>query len=359
MASVLQNGVWSCGFDFLPTGSIASGGVWDIGASCTVGSAYARFGIGQGCEFSAGTSIARSLGENIPTLIGGFGFYSVSLPSGLNGICTLYDTTAGAAQVTLGYNSQGEVGFYTVQNSGFGEPNALLGTASAANVIIPNNYYFIEFFATIGSAGSLIIRVNGVQVYSYTGNTEFSGNSWVNRFYIGSSGFSSITQYFDDVYLLDTTGQAPLNTFLGPGRAQTSGPSGESATVGLNVWAATNPTGTDYGNCANIPANSAQYNSSATVGQRMSLSFPALTGYVQCLFMNTWISAEEDAAGTRGITPIYRSNGVDQNGTAINLSASYAYYNQTSTIDPNTAEPWADGTITAAQNCEIGLIVSS
>ena len=87
----------------------------------------------------------------------------------------------------------------------------------------------------------------------------------------------------------------------------------------------------------------------------MSLRFPNLSGD-RVLFLNAWISAEQDAAGSRAITPIFRSNNVDQLGTAVSLSnGTFVYSNQASVTDPNTAALWANGTVTAAQNCEIGV----
>ena len=91
----------------------------------------------------------------------------------------------------------------------------------------------------------------------------------------------------------------------------------------------------------------------------MSLAFPSLST-AKVFFLNTWFSAEEDAAGTRTIVPIFRNNSVDQVGpTAISLGTTYTYYNQPSTIDPNTSAAWASGTVVAAAGCEIGLKVAS
>jgi hypothetical protein len=262
--------------------------------------------------------------------------------------------------VTLVLNPSGQLQFYQdggYYPSGNTTVSVPIGSASGDSVIVPNTYYFIELYITPATAGFLQCRVNGVTVIAYSGSA-LKTNPWTTTMFLGAAEASGCQSSFDDWYMLDLSGPGPLQTYLGPGRVQTDGPSGESATPGLNVWTATNPTGSDYGNCANIPANSAEYNASGTIGQRMSLSFPALS-YVQCVFLNTWISAEEDAAGVRGITPIFRSNDVDQAGTAINLAASYTYYSQASAIDPNTSEPWADGTVTAAQNCEIGVEVTT
>jgi hypothetical protein len=255
------------------------------------------------------------------------------------------------------------MGFYSV--GGVQENNIAIsgqiGALSAAGTVIPNSYDFWEIAGTINNvSGALTLKKNGVSVLTFSGDTQVTANAYVNRIYFGQSnpGAATIaTHYIDDIYILDLTGAAPLNTFLGPGRLQTDGPIGDSSTAGLNAWAYTTPQGTDYGNAASVPPSVSNYNSSATIGQRMSFRFPGLS-VTQVLFLNTWINTEEDAAGTRIITPIYRSNNVDQNGSAIGLGTNYTNYSQNSATDPNTNQLWANELASAAAACEIGVQVT-
>jgi hypothetical protein len=361
-----SSGVWSLGFDFLANGTPSAGGVFDYviaSGTMNVNPSFARFGIGKGIQCQSGsTYFGKNFNEELSSFITGFAFSVNQLPpSNISTILTAYDNVAGAQVVSLGLNSSGQLQFY--QNGGYTPSSGSsgltspLGSASTAGTIVAGSYYFIELHIVIGSAGLVECRVNGIVVCTFSGNTQKT-NPWATTVFMGAAVASTSNSY-DDWYILDLTAPSPLNTYLGPGRVQTDTPTGDSATPGLNAWQATNPVGTDYGNCANIPANTGQYNFSGTIGQRMSLSFPALTGYVQAMFLNTWFSVLEDAAGSRGVTPIFRSNGADQSGVAINLPSSYTVYNSASAIDPNTGNPWADGTISAAQSCEIGLLVSS
>jgi hypothetical protein len=359
---IFYNGVWCCGFDFLPTSGITAGGVFDIvSGTSTTSSTYARFS-GKGIGISNNNYIGRSFGVNLASVVVGFAYLTPGMPVSpyFETLATLYDATAGGQQISLGFNSSGQLGFYTT--SGFpsgGSSYTLLGSLSAAGTIIANSFCYIEIVATIGSSGNAQCWVNGVQVLNYSGNTQTTANAYTNRLYLGSSTSGGLTTQFDDVYMLDTTGTAPLNARLGPVRVQTDGPNADSATGGLNAWSFTTPQGTDYGNAANIPANTAQYNYDANVGDRMSFRFPSLST-AKVWFLNTWFSAEEDAAGTRGIVGIYRNNAIDQVGPSpVSLATGYTYYNQPSTIDPNTGNLWEQGTVAAAAGCEIGLKVSS
>ncbi len=369
-SGIFYNGVWVCGFDFLPNGFPAAGGVLDVtGGAASVNATFARFS-GKGVNFNGGNpnngSIGRSFSVNLNQVITGFAFKTATLPvsTAIACLATFYDTTAGTQQFSIGYNSSGQIGLFQGGfPNGSGSLTPITGSSlSAGGAIIPNSYGFIEISATIGVSSPVVVKLNGTTVLNLSGvTTQSTANAWVNRLYLGSiinSGVSP-SHSVDDWYILDTTGAAPLNTFLGNGRVQTDGPNADSATGGLNQWSFTTPQGTDWGNCANIPANTADYNFDGTVNDRMSLRFPAISA-TKVLFLNTWYSAEEDAAGVRTLVPIYRSNSVDQVGPLpVSLTGSYVYSNQPSTVDPNTTLSWASGTVAAAGACEIGLQVQS
>ena len=220
---IFYNGVWSCGFDFLPNGAVAVGGVFGSQNGSNVGSSYARF-TGKGVQISGNqTYLGRTLGVNLASMYAGFAFEAVALPSGAveNILATFYDATAGGAQFSLAYNSSGQLGIYVGGGlPGYGLTGLMSGTSlSAAGVIIAGSYLYIEVFCTISaSVGVITVNVNGVTVLNFSGiNTKTTANAYVNAVYIGASTTSGTTcnHYFDDMYMLDTTGTAPLNTFLG------------------------------------------------------------------------------------------------------------------------------------------------
>ena len=358
--SIFQHGVWSLGLDFLPDGAVTASNIFDSvanGSTGNVGSAYAATA-GKGIRLSNGTAVGRTFQTNASAFYMGFHWRTSGLPGTTNGMLVAYDSTAGSQQFNIGYNSQGQIGFYgaggQIVSTNLGNPSSAIAVSSSV-FVVPNIYNFIEIYGLISAtSGVLTLKVNGATAVTFSGNTKKTANAWVNQVFPGNCQGSGVQHDFDNIYILDTTGSSPLDTFLGPGRIQTDGPSGDSATGGLNAWSFTTPQGSDHANAANIPANTAQYNSSSTVGNRMSFTFPSLS-VAQVLFLNTWITAEEDAAGVRGITPIYRKGGTDQTGTAINLTTGYGFYNQVSTTDPSTGASWASEVPDAAAGCEIGV----
>lgn len=353
-SGVFYNGLWMFGFDMLATAQIpAASNIWDQynGGSygLSVSPTYARYA-GKGLNTSINGYLGRTFGVTLTSVIVGFAFETPSLPSA--GIQSMVNFTSGSATVAcIGYNTLGQLGFYSAGGVAVGTPSSLIGSLSSPNVVVPGSYAFYEFGLT---PTTLTLYLNGISVLTASGS--FGS---VNRVYIGAQGSQNVSHIFDDVYLLDLTGAAPFNTYLGPVRIQTDAPNADSATGGLNAWSFTTPQGSDFANAANIPPIAADYNFDSNVGDRMSFRFPALSTS-KVLALNTWYSSEVDAAGVRTIVPIFRSNNVDQIGPlATNLTSSYVYYNQISTIDPNTAASWYSGSVAAAQACEIGLKVAS
>jgi len=114
--------------------------------------------------------------------------------------------------------------------------STLLGTTSAA--LTQNVYAYIEVRLTIHTTtGTVDIHVNGASVLALTGQkTAAAGtNAWneLRVSYIGS-GSTALEWNFDDGYVLDGTGSAPWNTFLGDCRVDACVPTGAGAHTDWN-----------------------------------------------------------------------------------------------------------------------------
>lgn len=355
-------GAWWLGFDFCQEGvAVPTTGILSFnnpGGQLVAGTAYARYQ-GKGVQApDIPTSGTIAFNTNLTTFYSGFAYKCVNLPAfgGANCFCTIFDLTGNAPKLNLTVNSSGQLQCYTAGGlftTGGTTVSSTIGNPSATGVIANGAYNFIEIKYTHSASGIIQIICNGATVISFTGSTLNGGNAFFNSMILGSKTNGSIN-YFDDWYILDGTGAAPFNTFLGNGRCDTAFPSGDSATAGLNQWAATTPQGTDYGNASNNPPNVAQYNSAATSGLRMSLTFPGITTS-KVLGLNLWWNGEQDAAGTTIVTPQVRSNLVDASGNAVTLTGAYVYSNQRFLTDPNTGLGWNQGTVAAAASAELGL----
>lgn len=353
---IFNDGVFSCGWDF----STAPGATGDflINGGGVISSANA-FGAGQGIQQS-GSFWAKNYGVNLADTTWGVWYKTTTYPSGGNyeAVCVFYDTTAGAAQLVMAFDPQGHPQLFRGGNpygGGFGTPIGALGS-----YVIPlNTWVFIEARGKIGSSSGIAeMRVAGSVVATFAGNTQATANAYANQFAIGETIGGGVHVDFDHLYGLDMTGSSPLNTYLGPGRVQTDEPTANSATIGLNQFAPTNPTNVNWSNVANNPASLTEYNSSNTVGQRESYQFPTLSA-ARVFFLNEWISAELDAAGSHNIQPTARYGTSDSVGTTVSLGGGYSYFSQPYVFNPATGLMIANSPVAQAQAIELGLILSS
>ena len=128
------------------------------------------------------------------------------------------------------------------------------GTLVAAPVAAFNSgvWQYLELKAVVaGGSGSVTFRANGVidanvnAVTANLGSTAVGQAQWIVT--LNQSG-AFYTSTVDDVYLLDSTGSAPRNTFLGDSRVETLYPVADGAhtdwtpDTGTAHWSRVNQT---------------------------------------------------------------------------------------------------------------------
>lgn len=342
------NGVWSMGFDMDP----AAAEIFDIGAAGAGSNSVTPFGSGWSWQSSGAPGV--TLGVNLTTMFIGCRFYWAALPGTSGIVLNFYDVTAAAAQVTLRIFSDGSLRFYL--GAGTGTP---IGSASVTGLVSATTWVYLEAKVVINGAGagSVELRVNGNATPVITQGsvtTQSTANTWVSGLILTSPNGNTVT--YDDWYMLDSTGTAPLNTYLGNIRIVSDAP---NAAGSHTQWTPTNPTNVNWSNTANIPANTAQYNSDGTVADIDSYAFPAIGGSpVSVLFLNHWYKTELDTAGARTVVPGCRSGATDFFDTTAQTppNGTYKYFNKPWTVDPNTSAAW---TIANAQSAELAVKINT
>jgi hypothetical protein len=347
MAGIFQLGAFFMGFDMDPTAAQ----IFTQAASGAGNSANTPFSFGYSWGVTTNTGIL--LGVNLTTLIVGFRYNPQTTLPGTNAVmCTFYDATAVAAQVTLRLDSTGKLQFYL--GSGTGTP---IGPSSAA-VILPSTWPFIECTVTISATvGFVECRVNGVTVITTaaTQNTKSTANTFVNAFQFQPA--SSTADFVDDWYMLDGTGSAPFNAYLGIIQVRGDAPSANSAVGGRNVWTPTNPTNVNWTNVGNIPAVATKYNADGTAGDYDMFQFPALpANTASVLAIDEWALILLDSAGARTVELNCYSNTTDSPTAAFTPGTTAAYSNEVSTVDPHTGSAW---TVANAGAAELGVKVQT
>lgn len=342
---IFYNGVWSCGFDMSPSAS-------EIFNNAASGSASSTTAFGSGFSWSHSASPGITFGANVVTFVIGVRF-NLNLPATSASLLAFGDATAGTSQLRLWAFNDGSVRFFLGTTNG-----TPIGAASATGLLATNVWVYLEAKVVIGAAGtgSVELRVNGNSTPVITQGsvtTQNTANTWVSQLnFISPTG----TTLVDDWYMLDTTGASPLNTYLGNVRIVSDAPNGAGSHA---QWTPTNPTNVNWSNAANIPANTAQYNSDGTVGDIDSYAFPSIGGNpTSVLFLNHWYKTELDSAGTRTVVPGCRSGGTDFFDTTAQTppNGTYKYFNKPWTVDPNTSAAW---TIANAQNAELAVKINT
>jgi hypothetical protein len=226
----------------------------------------------------------------------------------------------------------------------------VVGTGTT--VIQTGQWYYLEFKATISASGSFEVRLSGETEILLSGiNTKNGGTGVWTHARIGKP-ISGPDMFIDDFYLCDTSGPAPQNTFLGMPKVETLFPQTDAVAGGSNAGL-TPSTGTDHGALVDeIPPNTTDYNSSATVGVKDTYNYPPralTTGAIFGVQTNPY-AAKSDTSG-RQYCSVIRTGGADYDGQILQAQATptYQYFSEVWSQNPNTLTAWTTADIAAIQ----------
>lgn len=95
------------------------------------------------------------------------------------------------------------------------EPSTVLSTIQAALQF--DVWHFVEVKTLVDDvSGIVVIRVDGAEVYNFTGDTRAAGTGTLSG-QLKFRSLKTVNQFgtsYDDIYVLDTVGPAPYNDFL-------------------------------------------------------------------------------------------------------------------------------------------------
>jgi len=188
--------------------------------------------------------------------------------SALGSSVVFRNSNAVQTQISLALTSDGKYTLYLGQTS-----DTQIGKSSTVFAINSWNYVEMKMGAAgfANTGGTIEVRVNGTTEITYSGDTLFgSGSAALVTFIISGGGVTVLT---DDMYLLDLTGSAPFNDFLGDCRIEQLLPNGAGATT---QW--TPSTGSNFSCVDETPPNAGtDYVGSTTSGQRDLYTMADLT----------------------------------------------------------------------------------
>lgn len=250
----------------------------------------------------------------------------------------------------------------TVNTSGFievrrGSGGTLLATGTT--VLTANTYYYLEVKAKIhDTTGAVTVKLNESAEASFSGDTRNAGTTGLlDRFAqvtpyggTGGNGFS----YFDDFYLLDTTGSLN-NDFLGDVRVEALFPNGNGNS---SMLAGSDGNSTD--NYALVdeatPNDDTDYVESSTVADKDTYAYADISSAVGTVHgVQALPYAKKNDAGTRKIGAVSRVAGVEEVSADQTLTTAYVYYPVVYEDDPSS-NPWTIASVNAA---EFGVAVTA
>ena len=262
------------------------------------------------------------------------------LPSGSsNPIMAFSNSLGGSGTIELTvYYDLGIIRLYRGTSTG-----TLLASSTAS--FAQGVYHHIEAKATIAdSGGTCEVRVNGQTVINYSGDTRQSttGTAGIDR--VGFITQSGTSNYWDDVYVLDTSGSV-ANNFLGDCRINTLAPTSDSSVQFTRSTGASNYLCVDEGRYN----SDTDYVESATVGHIDKYGYADLAAGVTTVHgVQAICWARKTDAATRTMRQNIYLNASTSAQTAFTLSTSYAPYCHIATLNPDGSVQWTPTTVNAA-----------
>jgi hypothetical protein len=320
-----------------------------VGSLTTIAASEGRRG--SGClksnlpaSNSVNPMVTKYLLPNDATCIVGFAYQPPT-------ILTDYPlfTVGDAADWHLGVYALGTAGILNVRRgSTFG--GTVIGQASQPLSLTAFTY--VEIRVTIhDTTGVVVMRYNNIEVLSLTNvdtkNLTLAGWTRVgfHTMFNGGATFARL----DDLYILDGSGPAPWNGFLGDCRVDARVPTGAGA---ITQW--TPLTGLNWENVDDVtPDGDATYNVAAAAGMTDTYAMqdaPVAGG--QILGVQLLWNLKKMDAGPCAVTPVIRQGTTTLPGAAQNPGTGYSYQSQMYATNPHTSAAWLESDF---NNAEFGL----
>lgn len=300
-------------------------------------STVASISVGNGRRGTNAVSVASALDLSVPNNVEYYVGMAVRNPSAAAGVLWAF-MNGNTTHVQLRVNEAGQL--YVTLSTGTTE----IGARSAVGAFPHLGYHYVECRMNIhDTTGSFEVRVDEVTVLTESNRDTRNGTPTdINEIRLGflSQG------HFDDFYVLDSSGGAPRNTFLGDVQVDAIHPDGagnysqfDTTNGSANHWENVDETDTD---------DDTTYNETPTAADRDSFTYealPVLTGgdTVYGVQVNTIMRKTE--SGTQSGMAFLRISGTDYDGADIALGEAYTNYIEMFETNPNGGGEWTTAII--------------
>ena len=343
MALILMDG---CGDDGLHNSTYNKFGGSSI-YSTELSTSYGRLGgVGARVGDSANDYIRPYFTMSGDTIVIGFALYVNNVGASTNEIL-LWGADGGSFQWVFRLDANGTLWF--------DDSNGTTRQAESAAGAVPiKSWCHIEFKVKHhATAGTVDVRVNGISIISATSlDTIGTANTYIDSFGITqTSGGYVHDVYVDDLYVLDGSGSAPYNDFLGDVKVEVIYPDGNGNSSGM--------TGSDGNSVNNFelvdenPVVTTDYVEGSTEGNKDTYAMDNLGAGTSDSVYGVQVSLvqQKDDTGTKYLRPVIRRGSTDYVGTSVSLTTSWTCSTEIWEQDPSTSLDW---TVTNINGMEVG-----
>jgi hypothetical protein len=270
--------------------------------------------------------------------------FAPSGPANEFGFWELRDFDGGADSIQLTFSLTPDLALRVRRGSLTG---TILGTTTSGIVANPKAWNFVEAKVVIDNSGSVEIRLNGITVLTLTGvDTQQTANNTVDAFRLIAGASSHVTG-FDDLYLLDTSGSAPYNDFLGNVYSLEMLP---SAAGDSTQWTPNAGANWDRVDDATEDGDTT-YVSDSTAGDTdlYNLTNPSSSATI-IRAVKVITTARKADAGAQNLELLVKSGTTTDASAPKAITDSYAEYNETWLQNPDTSADWTIADLNALQS---------
>jgi hypothetical protein len=206
--------------------------------------------------------------------------------------------------------------------------------------IVANQTYLIEIYYKVADTGGRwTVKVDGVQVIDYTGDTQASGNASTDRVGFGYDGVLTCSGYFDNI-VLDSA------AWIGKTYVQKIVPTGAGSST---QW--TPSAGSNYQTVDEVPASDSDFNEVNAAAQLDTFAAGNLVGSigaVLCVQLQARAFYEGAPTPTK-LKLAVRSGTTNYYGSDETLTTVAKAWMKLWETDPDTAAAWTESGVNAAE----------
>jgi hypothetical protein len=236
---------------------------------------------------------------------------------------------------------------------GTGGAEVLLGTTSSGLTANAFNSVELKVVVATGTGGSAEVRINNVTVLTVTGvNTANGGISTWDGIQLGGafsqagSGGATLQMDYDDLYICDGSGPAPLNDFLGDLKVDAFIATGPGA---MSQW--TPSAGLNWQTIDEVPPNDdTDYNEApGAAGAVDTFPMPDASAGALIYAVQSNFTCKKLDAGTLNLAAAVRQGGVNYVGPTLIGLTTYSIVLSMLVTNPATGLPWTEAEFNAAE----------